>query len=102
ATGVELAHLSTQGTAAHGRFTSVSFDGLGGMYTNDLLGFFRWPVHKDPKNDHKWVIGPPSRLPFQPGEGRPGTSHDGSVIAQPMYNGYGMQPYAGGWILHPD
>src|SRR5262245_46734258 len=72
------------------------------MYTNDLLGFFRWPVHKDPKNNHKWVIGPPSRLPFHPGDGRPGTSRDGSVVAQPMYHGYGMQPHAGGWILHPN
>ena len=49
-----------------------------------------------------WIIGPPSRLPFNPGNRGVTTSRDGRVVAQAMWNGYGMAPYSGGWILHPN
>jgi serine/threonine protein kinase/WD40 repeat protein len=100
--GVELAHLSRGDAKAEGHLVGVSFDAAGCLYTNDFPGFFRWPVVRDPKNGDKWSVGPPTRLPFNPGNQRPGVSGDGSVIAQAMYTGYGMGPYAGGWILHPD
>ena len=48
------------------------------------------------------TLGPPERLPFKPGNRPIATSDDGRVVAQAMFRGYGMAPYAGGWILHPD
>ena len=48
------------------------------------------------------TLGPPEPLPFNPGNCKIATSDDGRVVAQSMFYGYGMQKYAGGWILHPD
>jgi WD40 repeat protein len=82
--------------------SSVSFDGTGRLLTNGFEGFFRWPVRADAANPGRLNIGPPERLPFRPGNHRITASRDGRVIAQCMWAGYGMEPFAGGWILHPD
>jgi tetratricopeptide (TPR) repeat protein len=80
----------------------VRFDGVGNLLTNGYNGFFRWPVRPDPSCPGRLTIGPPERLPFHPGNRSIAASRDGKVIAQAMFNGYGMGAYAGGWILHPD
>src|SRR5262249_53314942 len=46
------------------------------------------------------LVGPPERLPFHAGNRSISASQDGRVIAQSMWNGYGMS--GGGWILHPN
>jgi tetratricopeptide (TPR) repeat protein len=80
----------------------IAFDGAGNLLTNDFVGFFRWAVQQDPANHDRLIVGPPKLLPFPPGENPISASRDGRTIAQCMWNGYGMQPYAGGWILHPN
>src|SRR5262249_16851301 len=45
---------------------------------------------------------PPERLPFQPGREAIAASADGWTVAQAQYLGYGMAPWAGGWLLSPD
>jgi len=82
-------------------FTAVSFDETGSLLTNGFEGCFRWPVKVDAANPTRLSLGPPQRLPFHPGDRQITASRDGRVIAQPMWAGYGMQAYAGGWILHP-
>jgi WD40 repeat protein len=95
-TGRELAYVSLP------RNCVVRFDGVGNLLTNGYNGFFRWPVRPDPACPGRLTIGPPERLPFHPGSCSIAASRDGKVIAQAMFNGYGMGAYAGGWILHPD
>ncbi|HEV3339733.1 MAG TPA: hypothetical protein VG125_05235, partial [Pirellulales bacterium] len=93
--GSELGHIRSGNV-------SVQFDGAGNLLTNDFEGFFRWPVRADPVNTRRLLVGPPQRLPFHPGDGHLAASRDGRVVAQCMWNGYGMSQFAGGWILHPD
>ncbi len=95
-TGGELAYLSVQ------RGSRVAFDGAGNLLTNGFNGAFRWPVRPEATNPGRLLIGPPQRLPFHPGQNNIAASRDGQVIAQCMFNGYGEQDYAGGWILHPN
>jgi serine/threonine protein kinase/WD40 repeat protein len=80
----------------------ICFDGVGNLLTNSSVGFFRWPVRPDPARPSRFTIGPPERLPFHAGSSFIAASRDGKVIAQAMYNGYGMTPFAGGWVLHPN
>ncbi|HWB13393.1 MAG TPA: protein kinase [Pirellulales bacterium] len=94
-TGRELAQIASGSV-------SVQFDAAGNLLTNAFEGFFRWPVRADPVSAGRLLIGPPERLPFHPGDGEIAASHDGQVVAQAMWNGYGMGPFAGGWILHPN
>jgi serine/threonine protein kinase/Tfp pilus assembly protein PilF/WD40 repeat protein len=84
------------------RGRSPCFDGTGNLLTNAFSGFFRWPVRHDPARPGRLTVGPAKRLPFKPGHRSIAASRDGKVIAQAMFNGYGMGPYAGGWILHPN
>jgi serine/threonine protein kinase/WD40 repeat protein len=95
--GRELDHLpiSPRGLA-------LTFDGTGSLLSNGFEGCFRWPVRPDPMKPGRFGVGPPERLPFNPGHGPVATSHDGRVVAQGMWAGYGMHAYAGGWILHPN
>jgi WD40 repeat protein len=97
-TGRELAFVSLPDNYT----APVCFDGAGNLLTNGYTGFFRWPVRSDRANPGRILVGPPERLPFNKGRHPVATSQDGRVIAQAMYNGYGEQPYAGGWILHPN
>jgi tRNA A-37 threonylcarbamoyl transferase component Bud32/WD40 repeat protein len=84
-----------------GRIGSFRFEPSGALLTASMDGCFRWPVRPDPSTTGRLRLGPPERLPFHEG-GAIASSRDGRVIAQAMYDGYGMQPYAGGWILHPE
>ena len=78
------------------------FGPTGDLFINcSPLGCFRWPVRRDPRKPGDVVIGPPKRLRIHPSHAV-GTSRDGTVIAEAMYNGYATAPYAGGWILHAD
>jgi serine/threonine protein kinase/WD40 repeat protein len=79
-----------------------AFDGQGNLLTNGNGGFYRWPVRADPGKSGHLTIGPPERLPFEKGNRQISASANGRVIAQSMWMGYGMEKYAGGWILHPD
>jgi serine/threonine protein kinase/WD40 repeat protein len=94
-TGSELAHILSGNVCAQ-------FDGAGNLLTNGFEGCFRWPVRPDQANPTRLVVGPPAPLPFHPGDREIAASRDGRVIAQSMWAGYGMEPFAGGWILHPD
>jgi serine/threonine protein kinase/WD40 repeat protein len=94
-TGRELAQIASGSV-------SVQFDAAGNLLTNAFEGFFRWPVRADPENARRLLVGPPERLPFHPGDGEIAASRDSQVVAQAMWNGYGMAPFAGGWILHPE
>jgi hypothetical protein len=80
----------------------ICFDGTGNLLTNSFVGFLRWPVRPDPARPSRLTIGPPERLPFHAGACFVAASRDGKVIAQAMFNGYGMSPFAGGWVLHPN
>jgi serine/threonine protein kinase/WD40 repeat protein len=80
----------------------VCFDGAGNLLTNGPGGLFRWPVRSDSTHTGPLTIGPPERLPFHPGVMGISASQDGKVIAQAMFDGYGMSPFAGGWVLHPN
>jgi eukaryotic-like serine/threonine-protein kinase len=103
-TGRELHHLPISGNKQRNvnKQSYVLFDGTGNLLTNGYEGFFRWPVRPDSTSPGRLIVGPPERLPFNPGNGTISASHDGRVIAQAMFNGYRMEPYAGGWILHPN
>jgi WD40 repeat protein len=81
---------------------AVWFDSTGNLLTNGFSGFFRWPVRPDSTRPGRLIVGPPERLPFHPGDKAIAASRGGQVIAQAMFAGYGMQHYAGGWILHPN
>jgi WD40 repeat protein len=59
-------------------------------------------VLSDPAHPSQFTVGPPKRLPFHAGDRGFSVSRDGRVLAQAMYAGYGMQDYAGGWIIHPE
>jgi eukaryotic-like serine/threonine-protein kinase len=95
--GRELAHLPITSRGCY-----VSFDGTGSLLTNGLEGFLRWPVRPDSANQGCLFVGPPEHLPFHPGRHPIAASHDGRVIGQCMWGGYGEQAFAGGWILHPN
>ena len=78
------------------------FGPAGHLFINcSPIGCFRWPVRRDPRKPGDVVIGPPDRLRIHPSHAV-GTSRDGTVIAEAMYNGYATARYAGGWILHAD
>jgi WD40 repeat protein len=96
-TGRELAHMPIPNS-----YITAHFDGVGNLLASGHNGFFRWPVRLDPASRGRLVIGPPESLPFHGGQSYIATSRDGRVIAQSMFNGYGTQQYAGGWILHPN
>jgi serine/threonine protein kinase/WD40 repeat protein len=83
------------------RGCTACFDGVGNLLSNGFGGFLRWPVQADPATPGRLILGPPERLPFKPGNRELAASSDGQVIAQAMFNGYGMAPYAGGWIVSP-
>jgi WD40 repeat protein len=96
--GRELARLLSKNG-----WVRVCFDGTGNLLTNRLEeGFFRWSVKTDAAKPSRLVVGPPERLPFHPGNCPIAVSRDGRVIAQSMWAGYGMEAFAGGWILHPN
>jgi serine/threonine protein kinase/WD40 repeat protein len=76
------------------------FDETGKLLTNAYSGFYRWPVRPAPASPGRLLVGPPERLPFHAGNGSISASKDGRVIAQSMWNGYGMP--GGGWILQPN
>jgi WD40 repeat protein len=78
----------------------ICFDATGNLLTNSFAGFFRWPLRPDPASPACLLVGPPERLAFQAGNRSISASQDGRVIAQSMWNGYGM--HGGGWILHPN
>ena len=44
------------------------------------------------------TVGPPERLPFQPGSETIAVSGDGQTVAQAQYAGYVMAEWAGGWV----
>jgi serine/threonine protein kinase/WD40 repeat protein len=96
-TGRELTHLPI---ASRGVY--VAFDGTGNLLTNAFEGFFRWPVRPDRAAPARLLVGPPEKLPFNPGRSGIAASRDGRVIGQCMWTGYGEQDFAGGWILHPN
>jgi serine/threonine protein kinase/WD40 repeat protein len=97
-TGRELAFVQVPGD--RGNVGNVCFDGAGNLYTNSFAGLFRWPVRPDPTRSGRLTVGPAERLPFHPGNRAIATSQDRHVIAQAMFAGYGMEEFAGGWILH--
>lgn len=101
-TGRELATLPYRKNVELGNVGSYAFDSTGALLTNSMDGCFRWPIRSDREAPGKLTLGPPEQLPFYPGNQAISTSRDGRVIAQAMWNGYGMQEYSGGWILHPN
>jgi WD40 repeat protein len=64
-------------------------------------GLSRWPIRKEANASHKWVVGPPERLPLPPGSDLD-QSRDGKVIVSCDRAVGTHQAYAGGWILHAD
>ena len=104
--GVALFDLESGRELAHLRISSrgpyVIFDGTGNLLTNGFEGSFRWPVRPDSANPGHLLIGPPERLTLHPGRHAIAASHDGRIIGQCMWAGYGEQAFAGGWILHPN
>jgi WD40 repeat protein len=104
--GVALFDLETNREAAFAPAPlgacRICFDGAGNLLTNSFVGFLRWPLRPDPARPSRLTIGPPERLPFHAGSSYIAASRDGKVIAQAMFNGYGMSPFAGGWVLHPN
>ncbi len=84
------------------RLSELVFEPSGALLTNSFDGCFRWPLRANPSAPARRQLGPPERLPFHDGTQAIATSHDGQVVAQAMYNGYSMDRYAGGWILHPN
>jgi serine/threonine protein kinase/WD40 repeat protein len=104
--GVALFDLESGHEVAHLRIprggSCVAFDGRGNLYTNGFGGCFRWPVRPDPAKPSRLRVGPPQRLPLRAGDRMISVSRDGRVLAQSMWDGYGMEKFAGGWILHPN
>jgi serine/threonine protein kinase/tetratricopeptide (TPR) repeat protein len=100
-TFVDLATLRDLGTVKRGswEYVHLAFDGAGRLYTNSPEGCFRWPVRRD---GDRLTVGPPERLPFQPGSRDIAASPDGRTLAQAQYLGYGMAPHAGAWLLTAD
>jgi serine/threonine protein kinase/tetratricopeptide (TPR) repeat protein/WD40 repeat protein len=100
-TFVDLATLRDLGTVKRGswEYVHLAFDGKGRLYTNSPEGCFRWPVRLE---GERLTAGPPERLPFRPGSRAIAVSADGRTVAQAQYLGYGMQEYAGGWLLTAD
>jgi tetratricopeptide (TPR) repeat protein len=100
-TFVDLASVRELGVVKRGSWAEVSlaFDAEGRLYTNSFEGCFRWPVCFQ---GERLTVGPLERLPFQPGSMPIAVSDDGRTVAQAQYGGYGMAPYAGGWLLTPD
>jgi tetratricopeptide (TPR) repeat protein len=98
---VDLAALRELGVVkrGNGEYVNLAFDGQGRLYTNSFEGCFRWPVRLEGES---CTVGPPERLPFQPGARAIAVSADGRTVAQAQYAGYGMAPYAGGWLLTAD
>jgi serine/threonine protein kinase/tetratricopeptide (TPR) repeat protein len=94
--GRVLAHVSIPGGGCW-----AAFDGSGSLLTNSFGGCFRWPLRPMPGQPGRLVLGPPARLPFNPGHCCISASRDGRVLAQSMWFAYGMGRFAGGWILHP-
>jgi serine/threonine protein kinase/WD40 repeat protein/Tfp pilus assembly protein PilF len=94
--GRELVHVPIPGGACY-----PAFDGRGNLFTNGFGGCFRWPVRPDERTPGRLVLGPPQRLALPRGYDCISMSRDGRVLAQSMWNGYGMGTYAGGWISHP-
>lgn len=98
---VDLEGLQELGTIERGSYRTINaaFDAAGNLYTNSFEGAFRWPVSVDSKTV---TIGLPERLPLNVGSEEIDVSADGKTIAQAQFLGYGMQRWAGGWILTPD
>jgi serine/threonine protein kinase/WD40 repeat protein len=100
-TGAQVAFVPMpKGPHPHG--AAIAIDGAGALFSNHFSGCLRWPIRAAPTKSDRWQVGPPERLPFQPGNSTIATSRDGRVRAQCMWAGYGMAPFAGGWILHPN
>ncbi len=95
---VDLAALRELGVVRIGNHMGVglAIDGEGRFYPNSFEGCFRWPMRFE--GEHL-TVGPPERLPFHPGRQCIGVSADGRTVAQPEHAGYGMEKYAGGWLL---
>jgi tetratricopeptide (TPR) repeat protein/WD40 repeat protein len=101
-TFVDLATLREVGSVKRGtsgNYLNLAFDGKGRLYSNSFEGCFRWPVRLD---GERLTVGPPERLPFQPGREGIAASADGQTVAQAQYLGYGMAEWAGGWLLSAD
>jgi serine/threonine protein kinase/tetratricopeptide (TPR) repeat protein/WD40 repeat protein len=101
-TFVDLASLRELGVVKRGEsahWDSLAFDQAGTLYTNGFKGCFRWPVRRE---GERVTVGPLERIPFHPGHVGIAVSADGRTVAQAQYLGYGMQAYAGGWLLTPD
>jgi serine/threonine protein kinase/tetratricopeptide (TPR) repeat protein len=97
-TFVDLDALRDLGAVKLGNNMNVglAIDGTGRLYTNSFEGCFRWPMRFE---GERLTVGPPERLPFHPGREDIGVSADGRTVAQPEYAGYGMDQYAGAWLL---
>jgi tetratricopeptide (TPR) repeat protein/WD40 repeat protein len=101
-TGAEIGFIPIHRAGGNDLVTSVAFDGTGALLTNGFCGLLRWPIRAKAANPSRWTVGPPEPLPFHPGDQGVAASGDGKVVAQTMWFGYGMDKYAGGWILHPN
>jgi serine/threonine protein kinase/WD40 repeat protein len=99
ASGRELATVPNGRPGATDRAVSFAFDGTGALLVNGPAGCIRRPVRLTTDGI---VFEPQENLPFHIGDSPIAASRDGRVLAQAMFNGYGMQAYVGGWILHPD
>jgi WD40 repeat protein len=84
------------------RCGALAFEQSGALLTNSKDGFFRWPLRPGSSSPDRLRLGPPERLAFHEGASMIAVSHNGRVIVQAMYAGYGEEAYAGGWILHAD
>jgi serine/threonine protein kinase/WD40 repeat protein len=83
------------------RNAKVAFDQNGNLLTNGFDGFRRWPVRPNANNPEWLQVGPTELLEFNRGDRGIATSNDGRVLAQSMWSGYGMEHFAGVWILQP-
>ncbi len=101
-TGAEIGVIPIHRVGGNDSLTSLAFDGTGALLTNAWCGLLHWPIRADLANPGRWTVGPPQPLPFHPGQGGIAASGDGKVVAQTMFNGYGEDKHAGGWILHPN
>lgn len=78
---------------------AIAFDDSGRLYTNNISGTLRWPIHVDDGVTLTYRLGTPDRLPFHSGNRGIAVCPDGRILAQAMYNDANMAPYAGGWLL---